>query len=74
MIAYEPVWIDGEVQGFCTSGGYSHHTGTSTAFALIPRAMASSGLDAQIEILGQMRPARLLTEPLWDPSGSIMRG
>ncbi|RKT34473.1 dimethylglycine dehydrogenase [Roseovarius halotolerans] len=72
--AYEPVWIDGAVQGFCTSGGYSHHAGTSVALALIPSAMVHSGLEAQIEILGEMRPARLITTPLFDADGARMRG
>ena len=71
---YEPVWIDGEVQGFCTSGGYSHHAGQSIALALIPRDKAVDGLQAEIEILGEMRPARLITEALFDPDGARMRG
>jgi len=72
--AYEPVWIDGKVQGFCTSGGYSHHAGKSIALALIPSQMARPGLEAQIEILGEMRPARLITTPLFDADGARMRG
>lgn len=71
--AYEPIWIDGTVQGFCTSGGYSHHAETSIALALIPRAMAQEGLEAEIEILGEKRPARLITEPLFDPEGERFR-
>ncbi len=71
--AYEPVWIDGRVEGFCTSGGYSHLTERSIAMALIPRSKARSGLTVEIEILGQMRPARMLLEPLFDPDGARMR-
>jgi dimethylglycine dehydrogenase len=67
---FEPIWIDGAVAGFCTSGGYSHHAGTSVAMALIPRERAAPGLEAEIEILGDMRPARLLTEALLDPEGT----
>ncbi|WP_167646115.1 GcvT family protein [Mameliella alba] len=72
--AYEPVWIDGEVQGFCTSGGYSHFARKSISMALIPREKACLGLIAEIEILGEMRPARLITQPLFDPEGQRMRG
>ncbi|MBV7392984.1 GcvT family protein [Mameliella sediminis] len=72
--AYEPVWIDGTVQGFCTSGGYSHFAGKSIAMALIPREKAVPGLSAEIEILGQMRPARLLQDVLFDADGARMRG
>jgi len=71
---YEPVWIDGTVQGFCTSGGYSHHAGASIALALIPAQMVQAGRQAEIEILGQMRPARLITTPLFDADGARMRG
>ena len=71
---YEPVWLDGEVVGFCTSGGYSHHAGNSIALALVPRDAASEGLQVEIEILGQKCRARLITEPLFDADGARMRG
>ena len=64
VVAYEPVFINGTVQGFCTSGGYSHHADKSIAFALVPRAEATDDLQAEIEILGQLRPAKRLLEPL----------
>lgn len=72
--AYEPIWIDGTVRGFCTSGGYSHHAGKSIAQGLIPREMAAEGLEAEIEILGEMRKARLIETPLFDADGARMRG
>ncbi|MEY1555573.1 FAD-dependent oxidoreductase [Yoonia sp. R2331] len=64
VTAYEPVFIDGKVQGFCTSGGYSHYAGKSIAMALIPRALAKPGLAVEIEILGDLRPAKLITDHL----------
>ena len=74
VVAYEPIFIDGSVQGFCTSGGYSHWTEKSLAFGLIPRARAAEGLEVEIEILGDRRPARLITQPIFDPDGARMRG
>ena len=74
VTAYEPVFIDGDVQGFCTSGGYSHHTGKSIAFALIPKEHAVDGLKVEIEILGEMRDATLITAPIFDANGSRLRG
>ncbi|WP_417727602.1 GcvT family protein [Roseovarius sp.] len=71
---YEPVWIDGEVCGFCTSGGYSHHAGKSIALALIPTERAQAGLRAEIEILGHRLGATMLTEALFDAEGARMRG
>ena len=64
VVAYEPVFINGTVQGFCTSGGYSHHAEKSIAFALVPRAAVTDDLRVEIEILGQLHPARRIVEPL----------
>lgn len=73
VVAYEPVFIDGKVQGFCTSGGFSHHAGKSVALALVPRALATDDLEVEIEIMGQLRRARRITTPLFDPDGTAMR-
>ncbi|MBU2982515.1 FAD-dependent oxidoreductase [Lentibacter algarum] len=72
--AYEPIWLDGKVVGFCTSGGYSHHAGKSVALGFVPVERAEAGLKVEIEILGQMRSATLITEPLFDADGARMRG
>jgi dimethylglycine dehydrogenase len=71
---YEPIWLDGMVVGFCTSGGYSHWAGKSVAQGFLPTDRIAGGLEVEIEILGQMRPARVLTEPLFDADGARMRG
>ncbi|MEP1933473.1 MAG: glycine cleavage T C-terminal barrel domain-containing protein, partial [Roseibium sp.] len=72
--AYEPIWLHGKVQGFCTSGGYSHFAGKSVALGFVPTGHAVADLEVEIEILGQMCPARLITTPLFDPDGARMRG
>lgn len=74
VVAYEPIWIDGTVQGFCTSGGYSHTTNQSVALGFVPTDQAVEGLEVEIEILGSMRPARLVTQPLFDGEDTRMRG
>ncbi|ABV93227.1 FAD dependent oxidoreductase [Dinoroseobacter shibae DFL 12 = DSM 16493] len=74
VVAYEPISLDGEVVGFCTSGGYAHFTGKSIALGFVPREMAQDGLEASIEILGDHCPATLITTPLFDPDGARMRG
>lgn len=71
---YEPIWLDGTVQGFCTSGGYSHHAGQSVALGFLPAGRIAEGLEVEIEILGEMRKARLVTTPLFDADGARMRG
>jgi dimethylglycine dehydrogenase len=69
VVVYEPIWHAGNVIGFCTSGGYSHYAGKSIAYGFVPTEMAHSGLEVEIEILGDMRKARLITQPLLDPEG-----
>ena len=74
VVGYEPVWIDGAVKGFCTSGGYSHYAQKSIALALIDAACERDNLEVEIEILGEMRPAKRITNPLFDADGARMRG
>jgi len=64
VVAYEPIWLDGEVVGFCTSGGYSHHAGKSIAMGFVPTDRITDDLAVEIEILGDMIPARRITTPL----------
>ena len=73
-VGYEPVWIGGEVKGFCTSGGYSHTAQKSIALALVDGASLSDDLEAKIEILGDMRPAKRIHQMLFDADGARMRG
>ncbi|MEO1611139.1 MAG: glycine cleavage T C-terminal barrel domain-containing protein, partial [Pseudomonadota bacterium] len=74
VVAYEPIFKDGAVVGFCTSGGYSHYAEKSIALGFVPTEMIADDLEVEIEILGEMRPARLLNEPLFDADGARMRG
>ena len=77
VIGDEPVWHDGEVVGWITSGGYGHHVKASIALGYVPVALASPDGPAaagfEIEIIGRRRPARLQPEPLFDPQGVRMR-
>jgi dimethylglycine dehydrogenase len=79
VIGDEPIWHDGGVVGWVTSGGYGHHVGKSIALGYVPAALATpGGADAasgrfEIEIIGRRRPARLQPEPLFDPQGLRMR-
>nr|WP_281413142.1 glycine cleavage T C-terminal barrel domain-containing protein [Marivibrio halodurans] len=74
VVADEPIFKDGAVIGFCTSGGYAHYVGKSVALGMIPREMAADGAAFEIEILGERRAATLFTEPLFDPRAERMRG
>ena len=74
VVAWEPIWLDGAVAGFCTSGGFSHFTGLSLAQGFLPADRAIDGLAVEIEILGERRPARVHLAPLFDADGARMRG
>jgi dimethylglycine dehydrogenase len=74
VVAYEPIWLGGEVVGFCTSGGYSHWAGKSIALGFVPTERLTDDLEVEIEILGEMHAAKRLLTPLFDPDGARMRG
>ena len=73
VIGDEPIWHDGEVVGWVTSGAYAHHSQRSLALGYVPAALAAPGATFEIEIIGHRRPARLLDEPVLDPAGERMR-
>ena len=70
----EPVWLDGEVIGWVTSGGYAHHSDVSVAMGYVPAEHAERTDGWQIEILGVMRDATRQPDPIWDPAAERMRG
>ena len=73
-VAWEPIWHEDEVVGYVTSGGYSHYAQKSIAFGFLPTRLATEGCRVEIEILGEMIPARLYNTPLFDPDNSYLRG
>ena len=70
---------DWRVIGWITSGGYGHSVKQSLAQGYIPAAIADNPANNndsgffEIEILGTRYPARLISEPLFDPAGDKMR-
>ena len=73
VCGYEPVWKNGKVIGFVTSGGYAHHAQQSVAFALVPRDMIIENAEFEVEILGKLKKAQIFTETLFDPISQRMR-
>jgi len=73
-VAWEPIWHDGAVVGYVTSGGYSHYAQKSLAFGFLPLELIEEDRQVEIEILGEMIPARLYTAPLFDPNNEYLRG
>ena len=69
----EPVWHEGKVIGWITSGGYAHHLRRSLALGYIPAALAGESDGFEVEILGERRPAALALAAPFDPQGVRMR-
>ncbi|MBS1270719.1 MAG: 4-methylaminobutanoate oxidase (formaldehyde-forming) [Gammaproteobacteria bacterium] len=70
----EPIWRNGEIVGFVTSGGYAHYVEKSVALGFVPRELRAEGERFEIEILGDRRSATVTMEPLLDPGAKRMRG
>ncbi len=64
VVAYEPIFVDDAVVGFCTSGGYSHHADKSIAFGFLPTELAAPDITVEIEVLGKRLAAKRIIEPL----------
>jgi dimethylglycine dehydrogenase len=69
----EAVFHNGDLVGYVTSGGYGRRVGTSLAAAYLPAELAEPGVEFDIEILGARRPARAVSDPLYDPTNRRMR-
>ena len=75
-IGDEAVWKNGKVVGWITSGGYCHHADCSLAIGYVSSDALGDDADRaqwSVEIIGERRPARLQSKPLFDPDGSRMR-
>ena len=73
VLGDEPIWYGGEVVGWATSGGYSHWSEESCALGYLPSELANMNEGFEIEVLGILREAKRINEPLFDPDGYRMR-
>ena len=72
-IGDEPIWHDGQVVGWVTSGGYGHRTGKSIALGYVNKDVAEAIDGFEVEIIGQRLAATRLASPAFDPHGQRMR-
>jgi dimethylglycine dehydrogenase len=70
----EPVLRDGEYLGYVSSAAFGHCAGESLALAYLKGDAAGAGEGLSIELIGETRPVRVLSEPAVDPKGERMRG
>jgi dimethylglycine dehydrogenase len=69
----EPVFMDGEVVGRGTAGGYGHYVGKSILLGYVKTPHAEIGRECQVRVMGQLRPARIVPESLYDPDNEALR-
>jgi dimethylglycine dehydrogenase len=76
VMGNEPIYRDGEIVGYVTSGAFAHHVDRSVAMGYVPADMADMTDDGafHIEIFGEMRPSTIAPAPLFDPTAERMRG
>jgi len=72
-IGDEPIWHDGKVVGWVTSGAYGHRVQRSLALGYIPAALALAKDGFEIEIIGERRKAKREAAAVFDPDGRRMR-
>ena len=69
----EPVFMDGEVVGRGTAGGYGHHVGKSLMLGYVKSDFAEIGRACEVRVLDQRRPARIIAESPYDPENAALR-
>jgi dimethylglycine dehydrogenase len=69
----EPIWHDGKVVGWVTSGAYGHSVQRSLALGYIPASLAGADSGFEIELIGERRKAERQAMPAFDPTGTRMR-
>ena len=73
VLGGEAVYRDGRLVGSVSSGNIGATTGKSLAFAFVAPEAARPGTKLEVSILGEMRPATVLAEPVLDPGNSRLK-
>ena len=69
----EAVLLDGQVVGSTASVVYGHTVGKILAFAYIKPHAAVAGTALQVVVAGANRAAKVLGEPVYDPTSLLPR-
>lgn len=71
---YEPILLENRLVGFVTSGGYGCCAKTSLAMGYLDAHIPDDQKNLTISIMSELRPCRVLREPIVDPAGIRARG
>ena len=69
----EPIFHDGQVIGWITSGGYGYTVRKSIAYGYLPLALAKPGTRLETELFGERIGLTVEKEPLYDPKGEKIK-
>ncbi len=69
----EAIYIDGEVVGRVTSGGYGYRVEKSLALGMLPRELANIGQEVEIRILGDNYKATVIPASPYDKDNAKLR-
>lgn len=69
----EPIYLNGELVGRATSGGYGWRIGKSLALAMVRPDLAALGTQLEIKILDKIHPVTVIEESPFDPDNERLR-
>ncbi|MFT5140711.1 MAG: dimethylglycine dehydrogenase [Lysobacterales bacterium] len=69
----EPIYYQGALAGYVTSGGYGFRVEKSLALGYLSPEFYQPGEEFYVEILGDKRKATLIASPSYDPQGLRMK-
>jgi dimethylglycine dehydrogenase len=73
VVGYESILKEHSAVGYVTSGAYGHCIDKSLAAGYVPSELAREGEEFLIDILGELRAARVRLAALYDPQGLRLR-
>ena len=72
-IGNEPLFKNGEMVGRATAGGYGWRVGKSLALGFVKPELAEAGTELEIDVLGNVKPAKVIPESPYDPDNARLR-
>jgi glycine cleavage system T protein len=69
----EAVALDGKIITRLRSAGYGHSVKKNIGFAYLPPDLAEQEPELMVEVFGEMIPARVMPDVLYDPKGHAIR-
>jgi dimethylglycine dehydrogenase len=69
----EPIYCDGELAGYVSSGGYGYRVDKSLALGYVTPEFHEIGRSFEIEVVGDLRPAVMVARSPYDPAGDRCR-